>query len=337
MAKQIFVKHLEHFLDQKVRETFLVLQVTRKSRRNGEPYLEVRLRDATGEILGVVFDRVEELRPRLEKGQVVEISGEVYRLNENLQIKILDATPLESYDIHDYLPSTPKDIRSLERELHELVQEVLNPYLRALLEAFFQDPVFMEAFRLAPAAVQHHHAYLGGLLEHTVNVTRLARSVAERYREEVQWDVLLTGALLHDVGKVREYRIFPTFERTDEGRLLGHILLGYQMVSDALARVEEEMGSPFPEELKQQVLHLIISHHGELSYGSPQVPMTLEAQILHFVDNLDAKVWMFIEARKHPKGEESAWSEYIKPLSRMVYIGRTEPKKKEERKEGTLF
>jgi 3'-5' exoribonuclease len=165
---------------------------------------------------------------------------------------------------------------------------------------------------MAPAAKANHHAYIGGLLEHTLNVTELCVSIASRYRE-VNFDLLIAGALLHDIGKVEEYTYFPKIDRTDIGRLLGHLVIGYEMIMRKIREMKNFRGG-FPEDLKLQILHLVISHHGELEWGSPVRPMTLEAQILHFADNMDSKVWMFIDAKRKRRDPFSRWSEYLQSL-----------------------
>ncbi len=317
--KDLYVKDLEEWIDQPIESVFVVAKAESRLRKTGERFLVVVLSDKTGKIEGTVFDDVDALAPVLTRGQVVRIRGQVSLYQNAPRVRIHTAEVTEDYDIADLIPSSPHEIPAMFQELQTLLNTLRNPYLRDLVTVLFDDPEFVEKLKKAPAAIRYHHNYMGGLLEHTLNLLRLADVVAATY-PSVDRDLLLVGALLHDIGKIDEYTLFPVIEQTDEGRLLGHILMGYERVQKAIDRVRERRGD-FPEELRLRLLHLILSHHGELAKGSPVEPRTLEAQILHFLDYLDSRVWMFEEAAQHPTEPGARWSEYWKPLSRSVFIG----------------
>jgi len=321
---KIFIKNLtEEWSGKEVESVFLVAKREVRRKRDGLPYLEVVFSDVTGTIPGVLFNEFEKYESLLQIGKVVNVKGTIGIFNDELRIKITEVMDVITFDPKDFVPSTTKDVNLLMRDLLKLIDRVVDPYLKELLKSFFvEDKEFIESFKTAPAAKSYHHPYLGGLLEHTLGVTELALTTAQNYKG-LNEDLLLTGALLHDIGKIEEYTIFPTIERTDKGRLLGHVVIGYEMVSERIKSMGDFLGG-FPEDLALQLLHIILSHHGELSWGSPVVPYTLEAQILHFVDNLNAKAWMFLEAKEKRREPYARWSEYHRGLSRMVYLGEPE-------------
>ena len=317
--KNLYVKNLKDYMGKEVEGEFYISRKEVRKKKDGGPYIELALADVTGSAPAVVFEDVETLDGVIREGSVFLIRGNVGSFNDSLQVKVVWARAVTEYDPRDYVKSTEKDIGLMEEKLLSIVDSVLDPYLKKLLDQFFRDEKFMRKFKLAPAAKKLHHAFIGGLLEHTLSVTELARVVASRYRE-VNTDLLISGALLHDVGKTEEYGFFPMIELTDRGRLLGHLVIGYEMVSAKIEELRDYLGG-FPEDTKMKILHMILSHHGELSWGSPVVPQTVEAQILHFLDNLDAKVWMFLEARGLTKDPMARWSEYHRGLSRFVFLG----------------
>ncbi len=317
MPKSLFVEHLEQQENQEIEDLFVVAQVERRTTREGNPFLVARLKDRSGEIEAIAFDQVDHLEPRLERGQVVRIRGRVERFNQALRIKVLDAHPVPPQEIHlaDFLPTTQRDVNQLLQKVRELLNTLRNPYLRKLFQVMLADEALVERLRLAPAATSYHHNYLGGLLEHTQNILRMADTLARVY-PHLDRDLLLAGAFLHDIGKVEEYELTPAgIEITDRGRLLGHILLGVELLNRYAAQVPG-----FPGELLMRLQHMILSHHGELEWGSPVRPALVEAQVLHFLDNMDARIWMFAEAARHPRAPGSRWSEWWKPLGRMVFI-----------------
>ncbi|RKZ01173.1 MAG: hypothetical protein DRQ10_02635 [Candidatus Hydrothermota bacterium] len=324
--KKIFVSDLQNFVGQHVESEFAVLKKTVRRKRDGAPYLEIVLKDVTGEISAIAFDNFNALNQKIAPGKVLRIKGLVEKFNERIRLKFREAVEQQQFDITDYVPKTPRDIDQMFDELLRLADRVTEPHLKDLLMMFFGDPEFSEKFKLAPAAKKYHHNYIGGLLEHTLNMTKFALG-ASNIHPRVNRDILITGGLLHDIGKIKEFVWFPKIDYSDEGRLFGHIVLGFKMAEEKIRLIDG-----FPEVLAMHILHIIVSHHGQLEWGSPAVPMTLEAQILHFADNADAKIWMFDRAiEEHPRDEYGGrWTQYHKGLSRFIFLGEPEETKEEE-------
>ena len=298
---------------------FLVKQVQVRQRRSGEPYLSLVLGDRTGEVAAVMWEGVEEASKELTEGDIVKVQGSLGTYQRERQItltRLRKALP-EEIAQEDYLPRSMQDPAVLLTRLREAVDRMGEPHLKKLLRDLLADEDFTAAFTAAPAAKSIHHAVLGGLLEHTVSVVGLCRLLAEYY-PAVDRDLLLAAAMLHDVGKVRELTWDRVFDYSDAGRLLGHITLGALLVE---ARIR---GIPnFPEELAQRLLHCILSHHGELEWGSPRRPKTLEALILHYAEDLDGKVNSFLSfAQTHPDPQHPGWTQFNKALDRYLYFGR---------------
>jgi 3'-5' exoribonuclease len=266
---------------------FLLLLKQQRTTRTNKPYLNLILADRTGQLEARVWDPGD---PRIakdaERGDVVKARGSVSRFDDRLQMKVdqlRKATAAET-DRTDLLPSTTLNVDMLWQELMGFVESFTDPHLKQLVTALLSDPKLAQAYREAPAARQLHHAWLGGLLEHVVSLLKLADRVAPHY-PVLHRDLLLTGVILHDIGKVQELAWEAGFEYTVEGTLLGHIQMGIAMVEKAIEGLPD-----FPPRLKVLVEHLILSHHGKLEFGSPKLPMIPEALVLNFVDDLDAKM-----------------------------------------------
>lgn len=256
--------------------------------KGDKPYLRLQLVDRSGSIEGRVWDDAERIDAWVRAGGYVGIRGRIQSYRNQRQLKIEEIEPLhvEGHEFDLFLPATDLDLAALEAGLDELIASVADRPLRQLLEELVGPATETgRAFRRAPAAKRNHHAYVGGLLEHTVSITRVADAMARHYGPAIDRDLLITGAILHDLGKIEEIAVTGGFPYTDPGKLLGHILLGIQLVRDA-ARTIEGLG---PERLLL-VLHLIASHQGKYEWQSPRIPHTLEAIILHFADDLDAKM-----------------------------------------------
>jgi len=336
MGKERFVKDLLNLINEEIEDVFLVKKIETKNSKDGAEYLEVSISDVTGEQTARIFDKLDDFKKVLKKGKVYKLRLSVYQFGSGqLGVKILEANESKDYKIEDFNPKSPRDRDEMWKELKDLINQVENPYLKELLKRIFLgdgegDRDFRERFQIAPAAKEYHHDYVGGLLEHTLNVAKLALTVAKMY-PKIDRDLLLTGALLHDIGKAYEYTYTPEIEYTTLGRLLGHIVIGFEIVQRKIYGMK--FLNWFPEELEYKVLHMIISHHGERDYGSPIVPAFLEAQILHFLDDMDAKTDMFSRKAEELRSEtDESWSEYLKSLKRYVYLG----KPKEEENEGDL-
>jgi 3'-5' exoribonuclease len=267
---------------------FSVLGVTTGRTRNDAAFLKLQLADCYGTVEARVWDGIEPLLSVLRPGTYIGVRGRIERYQEERQLRIEQLAPVrvELDDLALFLPRSARPADLMDAELNSLIASVQEAALRQLLSQLLRgDGDVARAFRIAPAAKQHHHAYLGGLLEHTLSVTRVCELLAAHYDAGIDRDLLLTGALLHDIGKVREIGARSGFPYTDEGKLLGHILIGLQLIADAATRV----GGLSAERL-QLVQHLVASHQGRYEWQSPREPRTLEALILHYADDLDAKL-----------------------------------------------
>lgn len=279
-------------------------------------YLTLILSDKSGQIVCRVWENAEETNEDLLKHDVVKLDGEVERYADRLQIRVLRVRAAEpdEYDLRDLLPASPRDPQEMIEQLTYFLDQINNPHLSALVGYFFGDKTFLRQFTEAPAAKQVHHAYLHGLLEHTVELLTLANSVLELY-PKLDPDLFLAGILLHDIGKLREYSWEIDIDYTDEGRLMGHIMMTDEMISTALQSMPE-----FPPELALRLRHMLLSHHGRHEWGSPRRPKTLEAIALHHLDNLSAQINRFqLLIDKRPSGED--WTAYDRMLRRQLYGG----------------
>ena len=311
MAK-IFIGELKK--GQSVESIFLAREKVLTKTKSGNPYLALRLADRTGEIDGRVWDSAMDYLPLFEADDFIKVRAEVDEFQGTLQLRILKLRKCHEAEIQldDFLPKTPRNTEEMWAELGKIAFQVRHPFLRKLLEAFFADEGFVKKFKLAPAAKAVHHVYLGGLLEHTLSVVQLLLLIGPRYKG-INQDLLIAGGILHDVGKISELSFDRSFDFTDPGRLLGHIMLTVQMVAEKIQRISE-----FPEELSTLLKHIILSHHGEYAFGSPKLPQTLEALLLHHVDDLDAKVNGFLIWIEKEKDEPSRWTSYHKLFDRFI-------------------
>jgi len=313
---KIFVVDLAE--GEPVTSFFLAKQVQLRQRRSGEPYLSLILGDRTGDIAAVMWEGVEEASKGLVEGDIVKVQGYLgtYQRERQLTVTRLRKASPEEIALDEYLPRSPQDPVALLARLREMVEDVREPHLKRLLRDLLAEEPFLNAFMAAPAAKSIHHAVLGGLLEHTVSVVGLCRLLADYY-PALDRDLLLAAATLHDVGKTRELTWDRVFDYTDAGRLLGHITLGTLLVEERIRAIPE-----FPEDLAQRLLHCILSHHGELEWGSPRRPKTLEALVLHYVEDLDGKVNAFLGfVQSHSDPQHPGWTEFNKTLDRYLYFG----------------
>jgi 3'-5' exoribonuclease len=286
--KDIYIGDLMGFDEGKLFDSyFLVLAKQQRTTKQNKPYLSLTLGDKTGQIEARVWEIGD---PRIakvfERGEMVKVRGSVSRYDERAQLKVdqLRVALANEADKMDMLPATTCDVSLLWAALEAVVASITNPDLKRLLEVLLADAALAQAFREAPAARGLHHAWLGGLLEHVVSLLGLADRVAAHY-PMLNRDLLLTGVILHDIGKIRELSWDTGFDYTVEGVLLGHIQMGVELVEKTIA------GLPgFPDRLRTLVVHMILSHHGKLEFGSPKLPMIPEALVLNFVDDLDAKM-----------------------------------------------
>lgn len=313
-AKTQFVSKFRE--DQQVNDVFLVRQKQIAAGRTGRNYLRITLGDRSGQIEARVWEGAEEIGARFSQGDPVFVTGLVNSYQGVLQIKAtyvekLDQADASKLDWRDFLPCSERPASEMWAELGALLDTIREPALARLVDAFRGDMSFVEAFTFAPAAKAMHHAYVGGLLEHTLGCVKLADRLAPLYR--LHRDLLLTGAFLHDIGKTKELDARSGFDYTDEGKLLGHIVTGILMLRERVAELKT-----FPDDVLLHLEHLILSHHGEMEWGSPKRPKTLEALALHAIDNMDAKLTAADKSIRDDV-QDGDWTGFLKIFERPLF------------------
>ena len=318
-AKSIYVKDIK--AGDKINEIFLAAEKNLAYSQKGSPYLNLRLRDRTGEVDGKVWDNALDWDKAFKKGDLIRIQARALSFKNAVQVSIIDLKTVADDEVAlaDYFPVARGDLGEMFAGIQAYVGQVNTPCLSHLLKAFFNDEALAALFRRAPAAKGFHHGYIGGLLEHTLSVVRLLEMAAGHY-PGVNRDLLLTGGLLHDIGKIYEFSYERIVEYSDPGRLIGHIVMGVEMVNAKIATIPD-----FPEQMSLELRHLILSHHGILEYGSPKRPKTIEALIVHFMDDLDAKVNAFQETIREARDEGTRWTPYHRLFDRYIYKGPLHP------------
>jgi 3'-5' exoribonuclease len=310
--KEFYIRDAGQQENKVVTTSYVVSNKQIKSKKSGEPYLDLTLMDRTGTIQAKMWDNVEECAYTFEQDDIVKIKGLINKYNQRWQLTIHKIRKMEeaAIDFSDYLPKTSKDIDELWKTLGEFVASIGDTYMRNLLELFMADPEIARAYRNAPAAKTMHHACIGGLLDHVVSLFRSCDLVARNY-EFINRDLLLTGAFLHDIGKIHELSYARSFGYTTEGQLLGHLIIELEMLHAKLAQIPG-----FPPQLKILVEHLIISHHGQYDFGSPKLPMFPEALMLHYMDDLDSKMEAMRAQFERDAELDSPWTGYNPALGR---------------------
>jgi 3'-5' exoribonuclease len=301
-----------------VDEIFVLAEKFLSQKKDGNNFLNVTLSDKTGKIKGVVWDNVDDICLNVSSGNFVHVTAKVCEYRDMLQfvIKSLTFCPVESVDPSDFLPVTSLNVDDLFDRLVKKTESLQNDHLKELFNAFWNDKAFVRDFKRAPAAKNMHHAYLGGLLVHTVSMVFLADKIAEHYRGGgVDRDLLLAGTILHDIGKLREFEYLYKIDYSDEGRLLSHIVIGLKMIDEKLDTLQN-----FPKDLEILLKHLVVSHHGSREFGSPEVPKTIEAVLLNYVDEIDSKVNGIRDFIAQETSGEN-WTSYHKLLGRHFYKG----------------
>jgi 3'-5' exoribonuclease len=322
-SKRRFVEELTD--GENLDEIYLATEKQLRANRNGNLYLQLMLRDRSGAISARLWNVGEAQARSFEEGDFVHARGKVQLFQGALQVILnsLERVGADRVELVDFLPHTEKDIGTLLQQMRSTLLKVSNPHLRALVDCFLMDQDFMRDFSHAPAGIRNHHAYVGGLLEHVVNMLDAAERLLPFY-PRVDRDLLLMGVFLHDIGKVRELSYARVFGYTDEGQLVGHIVIGVEMLSDKVKQVPDLTSEPFPAELLLRLQHMIVSHHGTLEFGSPRLPMTPEAIALHHLDNLDAKVHTFVRDIEEDRGSATAWTPFSPSLQRRLFKGSRE-------------
>jgi 3'-5' exoribonuclease len=303
--------------NQVVTGLFLVHTKDIRQKKTGEPYLSLVLGDRSGEIEAKMWDNVTEVMQTFERDDFVRIKGvmQIYQGRPQFTVHKMVRLTDGDVDFADYFPSSERDPEEMFAELRGIVAGVGNRHLRVLLEAFLDDEPIARAYRTAPAAKNVHHAYLGGLLEHVLSLCNLAKMICGHYgRVGVDLDLVLAGAVLHDIGKISELSYQRSFAYTTEGQLLGHIVIALRMLGDKIA-----LQPDFPVQLRTLLEHLIISHHGELEFGSPKVPLFPEAMLLHHLDNLDSKMECMRATIAKDRHADGCWTGWSSSLERPVF------------------
>lgn len=315
--KNIYAKDVRS--GAKVSDLFLVSEKTLAYSQKGLPYLNLRLKDRTGELDGKVWENALEWDKLFRKGEVVQITARALNYKNAVQLSVSDVQKTDGEDVDpaDFFPVALRDADEMFAEMMTFVARIKDENLKRLLDAFFLDEEILRLFKRAPAAKGFHHVYVGGLLEHTLSVVKLLDVVADHYAG-INRDLLIAGGVLHDIGKIYEFSYDSLIDYTDEGRLVGHIVMGVEMLDRKVEILEN-----FPPQLAMGLRHLILSHHGTLEFGSPKRPKTVEALIVHYVDDMDAKVnsfQRFINDAAHD--EESDWTPFNRFFERFIYKGK---------------
>jgi 3'-5' exoribonuclease len=295
---------------------FLVKEKSSAVTKTGNTYLKLKLTDRSGEIEGRIWTSVENFAESFEKDGLVHVTGKAVSFQERLQLNITSIESVKEEEIlfSDFFPMTEKDIDEMFQSLLEICRQIKDPHLVQLLQLFWEDESFVKRFKMAPASKWLHHNYLGGLLEHTLSLVQLVTGVTNHY-PGLNTDLLLTASIFHDLGKVDELSYHHSFDYSDEGRLLGHIILGIERVEDKIRQLPN-----FPKELSTLLKHFLLSHHGQYIWGSPKKPMTLEAVMLHFLDDMDAKINGIQQFIKREVPDGARWSTYHRMFEQYFYV-----------------
>jgi 3'-5' exoribonuclease len=316
-------RYIQEYRDgDSIDEIFLLADKQLRANRNANLYLLATLRDKSGQMNGLMWNVTEDSTTHIRAGEFVRVRGKVQLYQGSLQMILTEVRPVppDGLDPEDFHPGAAVDVDSLLPRLKQFLLSVEPPALRTLMECFLIDDAFMHALCRAPAGVRAHHAYHGGLLEHVVNMLEVAHRIADLY-PSLDIDLLLAGIFLHDIGKVRELGYDTALVYTDEGQLIGHLMIGVEMLDEKIAEAERLSGEPFPTETALRLKHMIVSHHGRPEYGAVKVPMTPEAIALHHLDSLDAKVHEFTRFIEDDPNAGSPWTPYLTRLDRKLYKG----------------
>ena len=304
-----------------VDEVFLLADKQLRANRNANLYLLANLRDKTGLISGLMWNVTEDSVAHVHAGDFVKVKGKVQLYQGALQMILthIQTVPPEGFDAADFYPESGQDVERLSGRLREILLSIEEPNLRTLMECFLVDEAIMADFCRAPAGVKAHHAYHGGLLEHVVNILETAHRIADLY-PKLDVDLLLAGIFLHDLGKTEELSQGLYIDYTTVGKLVGHLAIGLDMANEKMRAIEG-----FPDALRMELQHLILSHHATLEQGSPTVPKTLEAMVLALIDDLDAQTDAFNRVVEETRGKGQAWSEFLPIVERQIWARRTPP------------
>ncbi|MEZ6140189.1 MAG: OB-fold nucleic acid binding domain-containing protein [Zavarzinella sp.] len=319
-------RFVEVFADgDNVDEVFLIADKHLRVNRNGAPYLLLDLLDRTGTISGRMWNVSDDQHTSFEAGDYLLIHGKVQLFQGSLQLIVnnFDKVDPAQVDPADFLPTTKHNIGTLLEKLKGFLRKITNHHLRALVDCYLIDDQFMKGFTRAPAGIKVHHAYLGGLLEHVVMMLDISEKILPLY-PNVNKDLVQVGIFLHDSGKIRELTYQHMFSYSDEGQLVGHLAIGLEFLSEKIKLAAKQTGEAFPDELYMHLRHLIVSHHGESQFGSPKIPMTLEAIALHIIDMFDSRLCIAMKEIDDDRKGSSHWTPFNVALQRRLYKGKSE-------------
>ena len=313
-----FVKELSD--GETIDQVFLASEKQLRTNRNGNLYLQLRLSDKSGSITAMLWNAQQKHFDSFNNGDFVRLKGTSQLYNGAMQVlaKQVEKSDGQGIDEADFITLSNESVEKLVARVAELLRSLTNVHLRNLAECFLVDETFMKGLRTAPAGVKNHHAYHGGLLEHIVSLMEVCHLVAPRY-PQLDAELLLFGAFIHDIGKIRELTYSPDLGYSDAGQLIGHLVQGVSMLDEMVIETEKQSGEDFPQDLANQLRHMIVSHHGQYEYGSPKLPMTLEAIALHFLDSLDARIHNVSQLIEDDVNKESPWTVYHSALGVKIY------------------
>lgn len=315
MPKNQYVSSLKP--GETVDDVFVLSEKSLSQKKDGKNYLNLTFMDRTGTLKGVLWENVEDTVDRISAGDYVQVKGSVseYRGTLQLVVRTVIRSAAENVEPADFLPVTTRNIDAMFEKLLQITDTLKTPCFHDLFKLFWADAEMVRLFKAAPAAKKMHHAYIGGLLEHTLSMAILVDRLAGHYTG-VDRDLLLTGAILHDIGKIREFEFSSHIDYTSEGRLLSHIVIGLQIIDEKMKSIKD-----FPEEQAVLLKHLVVSHHGVKEFGSPELPKTIEAVLLNHIDEIDSKVKGIREfmASEDPN---ASWTSFHKLMNRHFYMGK---------------
>jgi 3'-5' exoribonuclease len=315
---RLFVNEIQS--QTQVDEVFRVADKQQRANRQGNLYLLMQLGDRTGTISGLRWNADARLFDSFQRGDYVRVQAAAQLHNGLLQLIVSQVQVVDpsTIDLADFDRLDLAKVDQLWSELKSLIDSLQTPELQAIALAFYNDPLIESKFRIAPAGVKAHHAFPGGLLTHVIDMIKLSELIASRY-PQIDRDLLIVGAMLHDIGKLEELSLAGELNYTDPGQMVGHLVQGVQMLDRKIIEAEQALGQAIAQTTQWRLQHMIVSHHGTLEHGSPRVPMTLEALALHHIDDLDAKLNMATEFIRADRNNDSDWTAFHTLLGRKLY------------------
>lgn len=307
---------------ESVDQVFLASEKQLRTNRNGNLYIQVRLSDKTGSVTAMLWNANQGQFDAFDNGDYIHVAGTSQLYNGGMQVLAKKISKPNNPDIDesDFITLSTSEVEGLVARVAELLRGMRNVHLRNLAECFLVDEEFMKGLRTAPAGIKNHHAYHGGLLEHVVSLMEICNLIGPRY-PNLDVDVLLLGAFLHDIGKIRELTYHPDLGYSTQGQLIGHLVQGVSMLDEMIRETEKQAGEEFPEDLANHLRHMIVSHHGKYEFGSPKLPMTLEAITLHYLDSLDARIHSVSQLIAEDPNKDSPWTVYHPSIGRKIFKG----------------